>query len=60
MLELGCVQAYNLDGGNTAEMNMIGPDVREQFHFKGDQTASLRSQSDIIYFATAVPAEEQN
>ena len=60
MLELGCVQAYNLDGGNTAEMIMIGPDGREQFHFKGDQTASLRSQSDIIYFATAVPAEEQN
>ena len=62
MLELGCVQAYNLDGGNTAEMIMIGPDADNvMFHVKGDQTASeYRSQCDIIYFATAVPEEERN
>ena len=62
MLELGCIQAYNLDGGNTAEMIMIGPDADNvMFHVKGDQTASeYRSQCDIIYFATAVPEEERN
>ena len=62
MKDLGCVQAYNLDGGNTAEMIMIGPDADNvMFHVKGDQTASeYRSQSDIIYFATAVPENERN
>ena len=62
MLELGCIQAYNLDGGNTAEMIMIGPDPESvMFHVKGDQTASeYRSQCDIIYFATAVPEEERD
>lgn len=60
MYDLGCKQAYNLDGGNTAEMIMFGPAdsygaLTEKFHFKGDQTAAQRSQSDIIYFATAVP-----
>lgn len=62
MLELGCQQAYNLDGGNTAEMIMIGPDPENvMFHVKGDQTASeYRSQCDIIYFATAVPEDERD
>ena len=62
MKDLGCVQAYNLDGGNTAEMIMIGPDADHvMFHVKGDQTASeYRSQSDIIYFATAVPESERD
>ena len=62
MQELGCRQAYNLDGGNTAEMIMIGPDPEQvMFHKKGDQTASdFRSQSDIIYFATAVPEDERD
>jgi len=62
MKDLGCIQAYNLDGGNTAEMIMIGPDADNvMFHVKGDQTASeYRSQSDIIYFATAVPESERD
>ena len=62
MYDLGCIQAYNLDGGNTAEMIMIGPDPESvMFHVKGDQTASeYRSQCDIIYFATAVPEEERD
>ncbi len=60
MKELGCLQAYNLDGGNSAEMIMIGPEKDyPMFHFKGDQTAGNRNQSDIIYFATAVPVEER-
>ena len=58
MLELGCVQAYNLDGGNSAELMMIGPDPdRILFHFEGQ--SGNRGQSDIIYFATAVPEEER-
>lgn len=59
MGELGCLQAYNLDGGNTSELMLLegykegSPKAR--YHFKGDQNADERPQSDIIYFATAVP-----
>lgn len=59
MKELGCLQAYNLDGGNSAEMIM--PEgyaqgaIAAKFHYKGDQSAGTRPQSDMIYFATAVP-----
>ncbi len=60
MLELGCTQAYNLDGGNSAEMIMYGPEPDQvKFHFKGQITGKEREQSDIIYFATAVPVEER-
>ena len=57
MFDLGCIQAYNLDGGNTAEMIMFQESAPDgiKFHFKGDQTAGVRPQKDIIYFATAVP-----
>ena len=61
MYDLGCTQAYNLDGGNTAEMIMFGPDGdsgKYQFDFEGDQTAGDRGIKDIIYFATAVPETE--
>ncbi len=44
---LGCVQAFNLDGGNSAEMVFNGA-------FYGSRTGNERDQSDIIYFATAV------
>ena len=48
---LGCVQAFNLDGGNSAEMVFNNA-------FYGSRTGNERDQSDIIYFATAVdPAE---
>ena len=48
---LGCVQAFNLDGGNSAEMIFNNA-------FYGSRTGNERDQSDIIYFATAVdPAE---
>lgn len=61
MLSIGCTQAYNLDGGNTAEMILMGPDPEYPLlHVKGDQQAGYRPQSDIIYFATAVPEEERD
>lgn len=63
MYDLGCVQAYNLDGGNSAEMIMFGPPDENGkltigFHFEGDQVGGDRGQKDIIYFATAVPESE--
>ena len=60
MFELGCTQAFNLDGGNSAEMVMPGPDPDNAFFScKGDNSANVRPQSDIIFFATAVPEEER-
>lgn len=59
MYDLGCVQAYNLDGGNTAEMIMFEADGETpRVHFQGDQGAGDRGQKDIIYFGTAVPESE--
>ncbi len=49
MAEIGCVQAFNLDGGNSAEM-VFGEKI-----YKGMPGGDERSLSDIIYFATAVP-----
>ncbi len=46
---LGCVQAFNLDGGNSAEM-VFGDQI-----IKGMPTGDERTLSDIIYFATSVP-----
>ncbi len=63
MYDLGCVQAYNLDGGNTSEMVFCGPadeygKLTTRLYFEGDQVAGDRQQKDIIYFATAVPESE--
>ena len=44
---LGCTQAYNLDGGNSATMVFNG-------EFYGSRTGNERAQSDMIYFATNV------
>ncbi len=50
MAEIGCVQAFNLDGGNSAEM------IFGETMYKGmPGESNERSLSDIIYFATAVP-----
>ena len=49
MHSIGCVQAFNLDGGNSAEM-VFGDQV-----FKGMPGGDERTLSDIIYFATAQP-----
>ena len=61
MYDLGCTQAYNLDGGNTAEMIMFGPEGKSgdlKFHLEGQKSGGERSIKDIIYFATAVPESE--
>lgn len=49
MYNLGCVQAFNLDGGNSAEM-VFGDQI-----IKGMPNGDERTLSDIIYFATAQP-----
>ncbi len=50
MFELGCTQAYNLDGGNSALMVFHGE------NFSDKTVSEERSVSDIIYFATAIDA----
>ena len=57
MKEIGCVQAYNLDGGNSGELSLIGPDPEYQKLFEAQHGG--RGQSDIIFFATAVPEGER-
>ena len=49
MFGIGCKQAFNLDGGNSAEM-VFGEKV-----FKGMPSGDERTLSDIIYFATLQP-----
>ena len=48
---LDCQNAFNLDGGGSATMIFNG----QYYNALG---GSPRSMSDIIYFATAVPAED--
>ena len=47
MYEQGCVQAYNLDGGNSADMYFNGG-------FYSHAKSNPRSLSGVIYFATLV------
>ena len=54
MGSLGCQQAFNLDGGNSAEM-VFGETI-----YKGMPGGKERSLSDMIYFATAIPEEDWN
>lgn len=55
MYDLGCLQAFNLDGGNTATMVFNGN------YYQQKTVNSERAQSDFIYFATAVdPASWSN
>ena len=49
MFSLGCIHAYNLDGGNSAEM-VFGTNV-----YKGQHGGDDRGVSDVIYFATIQP-----
>ena len=49
MFELGCRQAFNLDGGNSAEL-VFGDKI-----YRGMPSGSERDITDIIYFATALP-----
>lgn len=50
---LGCLEAYNLDGGGTAAMVYQG-------EYYNTLAGSERAVSDIIYFATAVNPEGGN
>ncbi len=50
MYQLGCKQAYNLDGGNSATLVFNGQVYNEK-------AADERDVQDIIYFATAVDGE---
>ncbi len=43
MSQLGCTAAYNLDGGNSAQIKFNG-----EYKRKGDQNASQRSLDDIL------------
>jgi exopolysaccharide biosynthesis protein len=52
MQQMGCVKAYNLDGGQTSEIVMEGKPVN-YIDFNAERTVS-----DIIYFATALPESE--
>ena len=47
MYGLGCEQAFNLDGGNSAEL------VFGERNIKGQPSGDERTLSDIIYFASA-------
>ena len=51
MFGLGCREAFNLDGGGSAAMFYNGK-------YYNTLMGGDRNMSDIIYFATAVPAEE--
>ena len=48
MYNLGCVQAFNLDGGNSALM------VFNRENYSAKSYEAERSVTDIIYFATAI------
>ena len=54
MFDLGCTQAFNLDGGNSATL-VLGGNIYNQKSLENE-----RSVSDIIYFATSVYSADQN
>ena len=47
--ELGCINAYNLDGGSSSTVAMRGEKIN------ATSSNKVRSVSDIIFFATLVP-----
>lgn len=49
MFDQGCMQAFNLDGGNSATMVFNGG-----YYQSNRSVSNERSQSDYIYFATTV------
>ena len=51
MYDLGAMEAYNLDGGNSCVMTFNGR------YYDSNYTDSEREQSDIIYVVSAVPEE---
>lgn len=53
MAEKGCISAYNLDGGHSA--TLVFDNKLVNVPASKDSTGTQRAQSDIIYFATAIP-----
>lgn len=53
MAEKGCINAYNLDGGHSA--TLVFDNKLVNVPASKDNTGTQRAQSDIIYFATAIP-----
>lgn len=53
MEEKGCISAYNLDGGHSA--TLVFNDTLVNVPASKDNTGAQRAQSDIIYFASAIP-----
>ncbi len=51
MYDLGCMQAFNLDGGNSATLVFNGD------YYQSKTKSNERAQSDMIYFASAVPEQ---
>lgn len=54
MHSLGCVQAFNFDGGNSGTM------VYRDGYYQQKSAANERAQSDMLYFATLIGAEAGN
>lgn len=54
--ENGCILAYNMDGGNSAELIFKGPDKNGNLKYMKMNSTDVgeRDLSDIIYFATLV------
>lgn len=55
MAEKGCINAYNLDGGHSA--TLVFDNKLVNVPASKDNTGTQRAQSDIIYFATAIPED---
>ncbi len=55
--EKGCINAYNLDGGHSA--TLVFNDTLVNIPAAKDDSGAQRIQSDIIYFGTAIPNEEE-
>lgn len=53
MLEHGCTRAYTLDGGQTATI-VLGGEVINTVQFGVE-----RAMSDVVFFASALPPEEE-
>lgn len=52
MHSIGCLQAFNLDGGNSATM------VFNEGYYQDKSASNERAQSDMIYFATLLGESE--
>ncbi|NLA53942.1 MAG: phosphodiester glycosidase family protein, partial [Clostridiales bacterium] len=53
MYQLGCQQAFNFDGGNSATM------VFNDSYYQVKTVSNERAQSDMLYFATLIDAAGQ-